>query len=110
MKLTNDKGETVDLTIYAGSEDWSALYLNGELKVIGDHYLVDEAIKNLIGANVIDSDSFLRGGNDRESAAKSIAEISAYERKLALVEAEKNLIMAQEELRLAQNNFENLAK
>lgn len=33
---------------FSGSEDWSALYVDGRLDKVGDHYLVDERIADFL--------------------------------------------------------------
>jgi len=68
------------LTMYQGSEDWSALYVDGKLNYVGDHYNVEERIHELVGVEIIQSDGFLLGGNYREDAAKTVEEVEAFDR------------------------------
>lgn len=71
--------EKLDVRKYEGSSDWSALYVDGELRTVGDHYLISEAIENLFKIEVIQSDSFLQGGNQYSDVAKTVQEIEAYD-------------------------------
>ena len=64
-----------DLTMYQGNGEWSALYVDGRLDRAGDHYLIDERIRELAGVTVIEGDDFLRGQN---KAAQTLAEVEAY--------------------------------
>lgn len=66
------------LVRYSGSEDWSALYIDGQLDTVADHYLVDERISELLGVETVSSDDFMRGGNYREDVAKTLDEIEDY--------------------------------
>ena len=65
---------------YSGSSDWSALYVDGKLDKVGDHYYVDERIAELLGVETVDSDDFMMGGNYREDAAQTLEELEAYTR------------------------------
>lgn len=60
-------------------EEWSALYIDGKLDLVGDTYLTDERIAELLGVEEHYSDAFLRGGNQREDVAKNLDELKAYE-------------------------------
>lgn len=51
------------LELHIGTGEWSALYVDGKLYVIGDHYLADEAIRKLCGVVTVESGDFLRGGD-----------------------------------------------
>jgi hypothetical protein len=66
------------VTLYVGSGEWSALYVNGVLETVGDHYLADERIRKIFGVAVVDSDDFLRGGNGRTDVARTVQDIAAY--------------------------------
>ena len=68
----------MDLVRYTGSDDWSALYVDGKLDRIGDHYLIDERISELTGVTDYSSDDFLQGGDDRDSAAQTLEELNAW--------------------------------
>lgn len=63
---------------YSGSEDWSALYIDGKLDTVADHYLVDERISQLLGVKTVSSDNFMRGGTQRKDVAETIDEIGEY--------------------------------
>lgn len=66
------------LVRYTGPNDWSALYVDGELETVGDHYLVDERIALLCGVELRDGDEFLLGGNSKAGVAHSLAEIDDF--------------------------------
>ncbi len=61
------------------AEEWSALYVDGKLDTVGDTYLSDERISQLLGVEEHeDDDSFLRGGNSRSDVAKTLEELETY--------------------------------
>jgi len=66
------------LVRYSGSNDWSALYIDGELDRVGDHYLIDERISALTGVVEVSSDAFLLGGNYADGTARTLDEITEY--------------------------------
>jgi len=89
-----------DLVIYRGTGEWSALYMDGKLERVGDHYLINERIEELLGIQVVDSDDFLRGSDGRETA-QTLEEIETYRhlredelRKAASARAEAELLLA----------------
>jgi len=84
-----------DIIVYRGSEDWSALYLDGKLIQLGDHYLVQEKIEEIFGIEVYDSDDFLRGGNSREYAAQTLEEVNEYRSKRSQIELDAFLLESQ---------------
>ena len=84
-----------DIIVYRGSDDWSALYLDGKLIQLGDHYLVQEKIEEIFGIEVYDSDDFLRGGNSREHAAQTLEEVNEYRSKRSQIELDALLLEAQ---------------
>lgn len=95
---------------YSGSDDWSALYIDGKLDRVGDHYLIDERISQLLGVEDISSDDFLRGGNQREDVAESLLDIEQFDsaRKQELVDeeialVEKDIALKQERLAALKN-------
>jgi hypothetical protein len=65
--------------VYEGSEDWSALYVNGKLALVSDHYLIDEKIRQIFNVETIQSDSFMRGGDYASDVAPTIDDIRSYE-------------------------------
>jgi len=75
---------------YTGSQEWSALYIDGELDRMGDHYLIDERIAELLGVEVRDGTEgnyFLRGGDGKHrigshsNPARTLAEAEEYGRE-----------------------------
>lgn len=78
-----------DYVIYSGSEEWSALYVDGKLEKYGDHYLVEEHLRLLLGVTTISSDNFLRGGNWGEDVAPTLDAIADWlDESLATVNQE----------------------
>ena len=67
-----------DLVIYTGSGEWSALYRNGKLERVGDHYWVEERAFFLAGVPVIQSDDFLMGGDGRDDVAQTVDDLRRY--------------------------------
>lgn len=68
----------MELIRYQGSDDWSALYIDGKLDRVGDHYLVDERISEIAGVMNVYSDDFLRGGDSRDDVAETTEQINEY--------------------------------
>lgn len=75
---TSNEIDPKDLVIYQGSGEWSALYNGGELVIVGDHYLIEEKVQELLGIEVRQSDDFMRGGNHREDVAPTLPDLYAY--------------------------------
>lgn len=59
-------------------DDWTAVYLNGNLVRVGDSYLADEWLQSRFGVKVVQDDAFLRGGNSRDGVAQTLDELAAY--------------------------------
>lgn len=74
----SEKIDPTDIVVYQGSGEWSALYVKGRLVEVGDHYLAEEKIHQLLGIEVRQSDAFMCGGDYREDVASTIEEIQAY--------------------------------
>lgn len=71
------------LKIYEGSDNWSALYVDGQLDYVGDHSNVTERVYELLEVHVEQSDSFIVGrtSDGREVVAQTEGEIIGYERQ-----------------------------
>ena len=93
-----DRVTVEDITVYRGGSEWSALYVKGKLEEVGDHYWIDEKLFQILGLEPIFSDSFMRGGDQREDVAQTLEEIEAYEERAQAAEdeAEELLIQAEE--------------
>lgn len=76
------------LTLIEGSGEWSALYLDGKLDRVGDHYLAQERILELCGVVCEQSDDFLRGQDGRAGVAQTLNELSDYRLQREEKEAE----------------------
>lgn len=68
------------LTVVRGSDDWSALYVDGAIDSVGDKHNIRERVYELLGVTVIDSDDFLLGQNQRTGVAKTLSEMLEYTR------------------------------
>lgn len=73
----------IDILVVEGSHDWSALYINGKLERVGDHYLIHDRLMDKLGIAVEQSDAFLIGGDGRENAAQTVDEYRAEVRRRA---------------------------
>lgn len=70
--------EIPHLFVCDGDSEWSALYVDGRLERVGDHYLIDERIRELTGVVTLRTDDFLRGGNSRQDVAETAAQVQVY--------------------------------
>ena len=87
------------------AEEWSALYIDGTLDVVGDSYLVDERIAELLGVEDQSSDAFLRGGNTREDVAQTLDELNAWVAAEEVNEANTELAEAEAAAEAARQAF-----
>lgn len=95
-----------DFVVYQGGDDWSALYRDGELVIAGDHYLIDERIRQFLGVQTIESDEFLRGGNSREDVAPDLIAIDDWKFKSDVEAAEAALEAAKNSASAATEDVE----
>lgn len=72
------------VVLYEGSDEWSALYVDGTLDTVGDHYRSAERIQQLFEVVVIQSDDFLLGNQSatRDQVAKNLHIVNRYHRDL----------------------------
>lgn len=98
----------MELVRYGGTEDWSALYIDGELDIVGDHYLIDERISELAGVTRRDSDSFMRDGEDRSSVAQTLEEIQEFEQEQS--ERRRAIQYREELMRKLQGEIDTLKR
>lgn len=68
----------MEVVVYQGSDEWSALYVGGTLDMVGSHYLIDERIRSLFDIETISSNDFMRGGNQRKDVARTLDELRMY--------------------------------
>jgi hypothetical protein len=68
-----------DIQIHRADE-WSGLYVDGELIRHGDHYLADEALYEMFGVQIVDDPAWLLGGDGvrPHAPAEFLAEVEAY--------------------------------
>lgn len=78
------------VVVYQGDGEWSAIYLDGKLQRVGDHYLADEWIREHFGVETVQSNDFFLGrGDQRRDVADTVEQIQAYtaERSARLAKA-----------------------
>lgn len=71
------------LVRYQGPHEWSALYVDGVLDRVGDHYLVDDRIAELAGVEIRYSDDFMCGGDQRRDVAPVLSDAEAWSEQRA---------------------------
>jgi hypothetical protein len=59
-------------------EEWSALYVDGRLALVGGGYLADERVRELVGVVTIQDDAFMRGQKCADGVAQTLEEVEAY--------------------------------
>lgn len=92
------------VTVYEGSDDWSAVYVDGRLAQVGDHYLADEFLRRHFGVETVQSDDFLRGGSTRADVAPTLDDLQVWadERDARAARAEQMRLDAAELLAQAE--------
>lgn len=85
----------MQLVRYEGTGEWSALYVDGKLDKVGDHYLIEERISELAGVTCIQSDDFLRGGDTREDVAPTLEALEQHSSQLSDAEESKERRIAE---------------
>ena len=69
-----------DIQFHRDGGEWTAVYLDGELERVGDHYLADEWLHDYAGVKVVDDSGFMRGGNSYNDVARTLNEVHEYMR------------------------------
>ena len=90
------------ITLIEGTQEWSALYVDGKLDRVGDTYLAHERIIELCGVNWEQSDDFMRGGDSRSDVAKTLDEVTAYTAERERREQDAQSLRAQAQALLEQ--------
>lgn len=90
---------------YTGTGEWSAVYLDGELQAVGDHYVVDDWIEGHFGIESESSDDFMRGGEDREDVAQTLSAIERHRSVREHNEAEAQRLRDEAKILLRQANL-----
>jgi hypothetical protein len=70
-----------DVHMVIGTDEWSALYVEGVLTSVGDHYVVQEALLDILEISSEQSNDFMMGGNFRKDVANTVDEMLAYRRQ-----------------------------
>lgn len=62
------------------SGDWAALYIDGALDptTVGDAYIAEEKALRMCGVEIVQSDDWMRGQDQRVGVAKTLDEIEEY--------------------------------
>jgi len=84
-----------ELIILRGSQEWSALYVNGKLAHVGDHYGTDEEAMRLAGIECESTDDFMRGGHTRADVAATLSEVEEYRSRRTLATRQAAKLRAQ---------------
>lgn len=63
--------------------EWTAVYVDGKLERVGDHYLADEWLRARVGVVEVDDDAFMQGGDQRDAVAQTLEEVARYARARA---------------------------
>lgn len=63
--------------------EWTAVYVDGKLERVGDHYLADERLRARVGVVEVDDDAFMQGGDQRDAVAQTLEEVARYARARA---------------------------
>lgn len=74
-------------------DEWSALYVNGELAVVGDHYHSDEYLARMLGVDERDTGDFLDETGTYKGVAQTLAEAEARQEARLTREAEAERLM-----------------
>ena len=64
--------------VLQGEGEWSALYVDGDLKRAGDHYLIEEELRIRLGVVTVQSNDFLRGGFTYNDVAPTLIAVREY--------------------------------
>jgi predicted trehalose synthase len=90
--------------LYEGTGEWSALYVDGKLDTVGDHYLAAERINELFGVVVIQSDDFLLGNPNasRQDVAQTMDRVAHYNKSRADRQTQAAALREQAEALLEQ--------
>ena len=60
------------------AEEWSAVYLDGKLVLVGDSYLADEWLRTKFGVKTVQDNAFMRGQTQGAGVAETLDEVADY--------------------------------
>lgn len=83
------------LVVYRSEGEWSALYVDGRLNRVGDSYLIDERVLELLGVEERHSDDFLMGQDTSKGCAQTLTELEKYREAREAREAEAARLRAE---------------
>ena len=79
--------------IYTGAEEWDALYVDGKLRRVGDKYLINETLREILGCVEIDSDAYFLGGKGyAEEVPTRIETVEEYRTRLTNEVAQRRVM------------------
>lgn len=67
-----------ELEIHYTDGDWAALYIDGKLERVGDSYLAEERVFEILGVTIVRDPAFMRGQDYRDGVAQTLAEVAKY--------------------------------
>lgn len=89
--------------LYTGDAEWDALYIDGQLDLLGDRHHLRSRFIELLGVEVRDSDAYFLGREPKyDNAAETLSEVEAHEGRPGSEPAQADLLRAQANELLAQ--------
>lgn len=89
--------------LYTGDAEWDALYIDGKLDLLGDRHYTRERFMEILGVELRDTDAYFLGRDPKyDNAAKTLAEVEAYEGRPGSELARADQLRAQANELLAQ--------
>jgi hypothetical protein len=77
-RTTKETDVSDDSIEFHRTGEWTAVYLNGKLERVGDHYLADEWLQGYVGVEVVSDDAFMCGGESRQDVAETLEGVAVY--------------------------------
>ena len=72
-----------DSFVMYSEDEWSALYKNGKLAIVGDHYYANEYMLQYLKVDCREGDDFFLGGEpDYASVAENLADVEEYTKSI----------------------------
>lgn len=75
--MTHDQTPKLEIH-YDPNGSWAALYVDGNLRQVGDAHVAEEIAFDLLGVTVVRDNAFLMGGATREDVAKTSQEVHEF--------------------------------
>ena len=84
------------------ADQWAALYVAGQLIVVGDSYLTEKKVLAILGVKTVQDDAFMRGQTARDGVARDLAEVETYRQRRENRKAEAARLRAEAERLLSE--------